>query len=152
MRLSNKIKIIGPLLFLAAYLNVIITHVVCNWEHSLEHSTSEHSHSAGHDHHSHDESHSQKNEPHSHSDKHDHSKPGEGNCCDEETSRILSSVFSQEFSPIKLSNPEFVHILFIAYNNQLVSFESEKEKRAVNYSLPPPKIPDLRIYIQSFQI
>lgn len=157
--MKNRFKIKSFLIaaiFLAAYLNVFITQASCNLSHLFEEtqtqSHSTHSHQNSHDHH-----HGNENvPPHHHDDKPDHQHDGkseqkDNNCCNDKTSTFFESqgnptTFSVDF---KNTYTEFalINAIFFVCNQPVFNTNGY-----VSYTLPPPKIPDIRVFIQSFII
>lgn len=149
MKSKKNIRVILALLLLASYVNVFALNLACNYGKLFSSSHSGHNHQHEHgDHHSH--------KKHDHGSHHEHSKTSQDekedkdDCCNDEAGKVFESVFitsdnvfNIDFSIIS-SLPAIFSFLTPNYN---ISYHSIS-----NYSLPPPKIPDIRIYIQSFQI
>ena len=136
--------------FLAAYLNVFITQASCNLSHLFEQPKTAHHHD-GHDHHHGNE----EVPPHHHDDKpdhqHDEKSEKKGNCCNDKTSSFFASQGNPATSSVDFKNTysEFALINAILFVCNRPVFNT---KGHITYSLPPPKIPDIRVFIQSFLI
>ncbi|MBI1781666.1 MAG: hypothetical protein HYR66_09895 [Sphingobacteriales bacterium] len=138
--------------FLAAYLNVFAKQASCNLSHLFEQSTKEtHHHDDDHDHHHGNE----EAPPHHHNDKPDHQHDGknekDNNCCNDKTSAFFAgqgnpATTSVDFNLLK-TDIVFINA-FISMINPVVF----NTRGYVSYKLPPPKIPDIRVFIQSFII
>ena len=125
---------------------MLVKSVSCNLSHLISDFNShiekgEHSH-----HHSVEANHSQEGSD-------DHTKSSskkDGNCCNDEAANFFKSISSQDHSNYKFKSQEFHQINILT----LQSFVTCQKLDFViyNYSLPPPKIPDIRVHIQSFQI
>jgi hypothetical protein len=148
-------KLLIAVLFLTAYCNVLVTQLSCNLsdlaeaaeqhDHHPDNDLAEHSHSHSHGH-SHGDSHS---DSQSHSQKHHDYK--DDNCCKNKT----AAFFAAQTSPV---NPTF------EFQNTCSADIAFSSSATVNFPLPftskdyftswdpPPKIPDIRVFIQSFQI
>lgn len=132
--------------FLAAYLNVIAKQASCNLPYIFQqNSKPAHHHNndnEGTDSHHHDDQSSHKKEEKSKKDD---------NCCNDKTTAFFESqgnpvISSFDFKNISYSELAFINVLFI-YNQSVFS-----AKGYVFYSLPPPKISDIRVFIRSFII
>lgn len=157
--MKNRFKIKSFLIaamFLAAYLNVFITQASCNLSHLFEktqtQSQSTHSHQNSHDHHHGNED----VPPHHHDDKPDHQHDGkseqkDNNCCNDKTSSFFASQGNPSTSSVDLKNPVQADLIFIS---AFIAFNPTvyNTRGYVSYKLPPPKIPDIRVFIQSFII
>ena len=132
-------KLLIGIFFLFTYGNVLFTQIICNY---LAISEKSHIHQDGLSHHvSNDETLIVK---HSHKDSND------DNCCNEKTSAFFASQSNLVNSSLDIKNPfvgfSFTHTI-TSYNFAsctLISFTSSKS--------PPPKLPDIRVFIQSFLI
>lgn len=151
MKSKKNIRTLLALALLAMYTNVFALNLVCNYSKIFpsHHSHQDHDHNHGqHDHHSHKE--------HNHGSHHDDNEKGQeqeedkNNCCNDEAGKIFESVFvtSINVNGFDFTSDGILPVIF-SYNpfDYRVSYYSIS-----NYSLPPPKIPDIRIHIQSFQI
>jgi len=158
-KVKNRFKIksfIIAAVFLAAYMNVFITQASCNLSHLFEEtqtqSQSTHSHQHSYDHH-----HGNKDvPPHHHDDKPDHqhdgkSKKDDNNCCNDKTSVFFESQGNPATSSVDFKNPTQTDLIFI---KAFIMFSPAvyNARGYVSYKLPPPKIPDIRVFIQSFII
>ncbi len=154
--MKNRFKIksfIIAAIFLAAYLNVFITQASCNLSHLFEKTqTAAHNHQNNHDHHHANED----VPPHHHDDKPDHQHDGksekdDNNCCNDKTSLFFASQGNPSTSSVDLKNPVQADLIFIS---AFIAFNPTvyNTRGYVSYKLPPPKIPDIRVFIQSFII
>jgi len=136
-------------LMLGIFSSIFTTNILCNYAHAVDATGLEHDHPYGHDHH-HDSS--APMVEHDHKDKgqgHDHDSGKD--CCVDFTFTFLASL-QRDFNPsfelnhkvisVVLLNPVFIEPLA---GNDLFN-------RIENHIKPPPKIPDIRVFIQSFQI
>lgn len=140
--------------FLAAYLNVFATQASCNLSHLFEQTTkSTHQHEGGHDHH---HGNGEEVPPHHHNDKPDHHHDGksgkkDNGCCNDKTSAFFASQGNPATSSVDFKNPIQADLIFI--KAFIVLNPAVYNTRGyVSYKLPPPKIPDIRVFIQSFII
>ena len=138
-------------MFLAAYMNVFITQASCNLSHLFEKNKSTHNHQNSHDHH-----HGNENvPPHHHDDKPDHQHDSksekDNNCCNDKTSAFFASQGNPITSSVDFKNTytEFALIDAMFFVCNRPEFNT---KGYGFYSLPPPQIPDIRVFIQSFLI
>jgi hypothetical protein len=141
-------------IFLAAYLNVFVTQASCNLSHLFEQTAtkSSHHHDGGHDHHHGNE----EVPPNHHDDKPDHHHDGksgkkDNNCCNDKTSAFFASQGNPATSSVDFKNTytecALINAILFVCNRPVFN-----TKGYVSYSLPPPKIPDIRVFIQSFII
>lgn len=91
-----------------------------------------------------------------HDHGHDHTAHGEGesteDCCKDLSSSFFSSLAKTEHSYYKVSTT-YTAIAVLFYQLFVAdAWSSLQEKIPVPAHLPPPKIPDIRIFIQSFII
>lgn len=151
-------KTIISVFFLALFLQAIGKNIVCGLEHlpvfnrehthAHNHNDGEHSHSKAHKHETPAASHNHK----AHEHKHDHGKKkSEDDCCKKIAAVFYSSLtkpFQEKFDFIKtLENKSGV------FNQSLLSLTvSSKKADYYSWKAPPPKIPDIRVFISSFLI
>ena len=116
-------------------------NITCNWGHLFSQVENHDSHDEhGDDHHS-DQGH------------HNHTKSSskdDGNCCKDVTEKIFKSL-----STLNQFAYSFKSIEYQTLNTFVIKFSSVKGNSDLfvnNYFLPPPKIPDIRVFIQSFNI
>ena len=138
--------------FLAAYLNVFATQASCNLPHffeDLNKSYSDQGHSHNH-HHDNKETTSHHNDE----DTNHHNEKGaekDDNCCNDKTSAFFANQGNHVISSVDFKNTSVTEYIFVktifVCNSEV--FDSEN---FISYSLPPPKIPDIRIFIHSFII
>lgn len=150
MKSKKNIRIILALLLLASYVNVFALNLVCNYGKLFSSNHSGHAHE-----HEHSNDHSHKKQDHGSHHEHgkansDHEDDKDGGCCNEEAGKVFESVFitpdcafSIDFS---LISPTPTFFSFLLFNTDII------RNSISNYSLPPPKIPDIRVFIHSFQI
>lgn len=147
MKSKNSIRTLLAFLFLASYVNVFALNLACNYSRIF---SSGHSHdNHNHDHHSHkDHGHGSHDKHHKGEDK--QKDKDDGNCCNDEAGKVFESVF------VTLNNELALDVLSVSVLPANISFLPTDYKityhSVSNYSLPPPKVPDIRIHIQSFQI
>jgi hypothetical protein len=152
---SKYIRPFIAIAFLAIYVNVLAKNITCNWGHlfaEIGNHHSSHQHDHGSSHHSHS-GHSEETGSHSHKGKHDHSKESsknDGNCCNDAAAQIFKSLSTPSQFDYNFKLVEFQAANAFVLN--FLSFVPNTSPVVGNYSLPPPKIPDIRIHIQSFQI
>lgn len=146
---SQILKTIIVAVFIAAIGNVYLAQYLCNQAHAMDLTGQEHSHELGHDHH-----HSDGNTSgagHSHEGNPVDEGSEDDNCCEDKTIAFFAS----------LTNPATFHLnikagltaiatdiftLVLPYSNEVNSTPY------LSYKSPPPKIPDIRVFIQSFLI
>lgn len=136
--------------FLAAYMNVFITQASCNLSHFFDQPQTTQNHDS-HDHH-----HGNEVPPHNHDDKPDHQHDGksekkDNNCCNDKTSAFFASQGNPSTSSIDFKNT-YTELILINATFFICNRPVFNTKGYVSYSLPPPKIPDIRVFIQSFII
>lgn len=156
---SKYIRVFVAVFFLAIYANVLVKNITCNLG-SLFVQEVAISSEVDHHEHSHNNSHTHSNKHHSHEHGNNHNevskeKPdsehsSKEKCCNSETAKIFSSLSTPSQFDYSLKTIEF-HAL----NVYACSFSSNLNRYKLvvtNYSLPPPKIPDIRVAIQSLII
>lgn len=149
--IKHIVKTSIALIFLSAYLNVFFTEIQCGFAHLIDQSGIPHEHENGHDHH-----HGEHEVPaHPHSDSgsdHDHDRTSTENCCNETTSSFFSAQNQNTSGLLDVKNliSELTHFsnaspseFFVSEINSIPFIFNEK---------PPPKVPNIRIFIQSFQV
>ena len=130
--------------FLVAYSNVFAKQVVCNWSSLFEQNTSK---SSQHD----DDCKDCEDEKASPLHHNDEKEKKEAPCCNDKTTAFFASqgnhiVSSFDFKNTSVTENVFFKPIFVCNPNIVNS------KNYISYSLPPPKIPDIRVFIQSFII
>ncbi len=133
-------------IFLVAYLNVFITQAACNLSHLFEQTEIAH-------HNDHDGN--EEVPPHHHDDKsdHQHNEKSEkkGSCCNDKTSDFFANQSTHSTSSVNFKNTHivvaFINTAFFICNQTVYN-----SKGHISYSLPPPKIPDIRVFVNSFII
>lgn len=149
----NKKKSISKLFigafFLAIYCNVMFTQLFCNYSHLIDLAGTEHEHPQGHDHPHSDVA--MLVSQHNQDDSHKYEISKEDNCCNDNTSEFFASQTNPTTASFEFKNTFFTE--FISFSNNvftsikpLITFEGYFSE------LPPPKIPDIRIFIHSFLI
>lgn len=164
---THIINRIAAVTLVAAICNIFITEYFCNLRHASEEASEHHSrlqskehhHSetiAEEDHHD-DNDHHHEAVEHHHDDgttaeNHSHSgKPEKGGCC----KTVTASFYSALNKPGNASFTFTKTILVVFAPFRVISFKNWKEPRPSElfcYKSPPPKIPDIRVFIQSFNI
>lgn len=140
------------MVFLAAYLNVFVTQASCNLSHLFEQTAKTSHHHDGHDHHHG----SEEVPPHHHDDKPDHTHDTgkkDNNCCNDKTSAFFASQGNPATSSVDIKKTVYTDLILI-FISAFITFNPTvyNTKGYISYILPPPKIPDIRIFIQSFII
>ena len=136
-------------LMLGIFASIFTTIIMCNFAHAVDASGEEHNHPYGHDHHH------AGNGPlpeQDHKDKgndHDHDS-GKG-CCIDFTFTFLSSL-QCDYTPILKLNSKAISVALSLpiFINPLAVKNLFKGMR--DFIEPPPKIPDIQVFLQSFQI
>lgn len=136
------------LIIISAFVYVQVNALTCGINHFIDATGLAHHHPLGHDHH-----HDHENMPDEHhhdSGKHDEN---EKNCCSDFTQAFLSA-----FSKSSVNHTEFsfkqVNIFFDYSFTHAVHTANYYYADGVlsDPPLPPPKIPDIRVFIRSFQV
>lgn len=156
--------------FLASYSGVYATYFICNLVplviantgHSHDHANHDsdnhhepisHNHNGQkHDHENHGDDHHEASGRHNHDDSHSHDHGATmDECCNDQTVPFINSLpklslkqFQFEFA---VSQVPIIHSHLV-----LDSPYQETHPKLVRYIHPPPKVPDIRIFIQSFII
>ena len=142
--LNKKISISRLLIgafFIAIYGNVLFTQLLCAYPHlsKLTEKTKHH----------HDEA--TPLTKHSHQDSHAHNNPKDDDCCEDKTSDFFLSQTNSVNSTYQFNQPfltAFVHFS----NNIFANTITLDSKEYFSYEWPPPKIPDIRVFLHSFLI
>ena len=152
--MKNRFQIksfITAAFFLVAYLNVFATQASCNLPHFFEEISKSTQHQNG----SHGHHHDDKKSPSHHNDENSsHNKKGaekDSNCCNDKTTTFFANQGNHIIYSVDFKNTFFTELIFanaLLDNNLSLS----NSNCAISYSLPPPKIPDIRVFIQSFII
>ena len=124
--------------FLVAYSNVFAKQVACNWSSLFEQNTTKQNHN--------DDDCEDKTPA-----KHHQHNENEAPCCNDKTTAFFASqgnhiISSFDFKNTTVTENVFFNTIFVC-NPKIVN-----SKNYTTYSLPPPKIPDIRIFIHSFLI
>jgi hypothetical protein len=144
----SKLLIVG--FFLAIYCNVLFTQLLCNYAHLLDTSQVEHKHSQGHDHH-----HGNADIPTvEHTDKgnHEHNESKDDNCCNDKTAAFFASQSNPANTSFELKSLYFTALIFVSNLIETNLLSITNSKGYFSYESPPPKIPDIRVFIHSFLI
>ena len=138
---------LASVLMLCVFTGIMANYILCNFAHAVDATGREHDHAYGHDHH-HDGS--SPLAEHEHKDKgHEHNS-GE-DCCNDFTFSFFASLQRSNTSTFKLNiNVNSVALLLPIFINPLA--EKNLFKGVRDYIEPPPKIPDIRVFIESFQV
>lgn len=137
--------------FLVAYMNVFATQASCNLPHFFE----EINKSASHQNNSNSHHHDNKTSSHHHDeDSSHHNEKGakkNNNCCNDETAAFFANQGNHAVSSVDFKNTSVTEYIFVK-TIFVCNSEVFDSKNFISYSLPPPKIPDIRIFIHSFII
>ncbi len=134
------IKLVSVVM-LCLFTGIIANNILCNFAHAVDATGQEHDHPYGHDHHHGGMSPIDESD---HKDKgHEHNQDASTGCCTDATFTFFStlkrdhaSTFTAKVIPISLPN---------------IILAPKSLFKGVQIALPP-KIPDIRVFIQSFQI
>lgn len=131
------------------FTGIMTNNILCNFAHAVDETGQEHDHPYGHDHH---HKSSTPLTEHNHKDKgNDHNHDSSTSCCINLTFNFFS-VLQRDIRPtFKLNLNALSARLFLPVFINPIK-ESNVLKVVQDYTCPPPKIPDIRVYIQSFQI
>ena len=153
MKLSSNIsKRVYAWLMLLPFLSIFLINISCtvdnitqDWSFFAQKDNhhQEHSHGHGHDHSSHEHDHNSNK-----SDEED-----DDGCCSDETAAFFASVQAPtQQVTVDFKSSQFTTLYAVV--NSLFLFENNLELYSDKRPPPklPPKIPDIRIFIQSFQI
>lgn len=136
------------LIIIGAFVYVQVNALTCGINHLIDAAGLAHHHPLGHDHH-HDHE-SVPEEHHHDSGKHDEN---EKNCCSDFTQTFLSA-----FTKSSIINTDFSFkqpCIVFSFSHSIFSQDTYFHVRdnILNAPpLPPPKIPDIRVFIRSFQV
>ena len=134
---------------LGIFAGIFTTIIMCNFAHAVDASGKEHSHPYGHDHHHKSNSPLTENDHKDKGDGHDHDS-GKG-CCIDFTFTFFSSLQCDYTPNLKLNSKVISIALSLpTFINPLVLKNLFKGMR--DFIEPPPKISDIQVFIQSFQI
>ncbi len=152
-RKTSILKLLTGVFLLAIYGNVLFTQFFCTVSPLFESSTSSIAHVDDHDHHHGKEAshHPEHNHDHEEPQQKDKSEPKDDDCCNDETSvffalQTLPSKSSAEFKDISFTDFSFVA------SSQIYTLLPINSRGFLSFNLPPPKIPDIRVFVHSFQI
>jgi hypothetical protein len=164
----SKKKQIGiqwaAVLMLLLFTGIMANNILCNYAHAIDASGVAHDHPFGHDHHhkapkhehnhDHDHNHQHDEAPpeKEHKDKgHNHNDQSDHDCCNELTLVFFSTLQRDEAPDFTFNLTAFsVDLPQLVYKSQLV--EKNLFRGIANYAIPPPKIPDIRVFLHSFQV
>lgn len=136
------------LLIAGAFVYVQSMALTCSINHLIDTTGLEHHHQLGHDHHHTDD----KIPGNHHHDAGSH-KEDEKGCCSDFTQAFLSAfgkspTIGTDYS-FKQLHVEFIPVYSCIYSNDFLRTGFNIH---IDPLLPPPKIPDIRVFIRSFQI
>ena len=141
---------IGGIVMLGIFASIFTTNLLCNLAHAVDATGVEHDHPYGHDHH-HDTG--PPVAEHNHKDKgheHEHDQDSSTDCCSEFSITFFSSLQRHHIQTAKLNSKVITSTLLFP------AFSSPMTKNMFlgwhDYIQPFPAIPDIRIFIQSFQV
>lgn len=136
------------LLFISAFVYVQVNAFACGINHFIDSSGFAHHHPLGHDHH-----HDHENTPEEHHHDSGKHEENENNCCSDSTQAFLSAFGKSSANPIKFSlkNVNTYLEFTCTHSSQIVNFYY-LDNVLSDPPLPPPKIPDIRVFIHSFQV
>jgi hypothetical protein len=142
----SKLFIVAILL--AAYSSIYITDFLCSFEFSFVQLSQQHANLGEHNPHNDASTPEQ-----THNDSHSHdNNPNDENCCKDLTDSFLSDL-SRLISPTFELKIKTFNAPFCIYNINISGHKYINTQFIVyQYKLTPPKIPDIRILIQSFII
>jgi hypothetical protein len=147
---GNTYRTIVSLLFLAAFVNALAKNIVCDWEHlpifTVE--TEGHTHDHG-DHHHHE--HGATVPPHNHDDHSHNSEKKKDGCCE----KLATSLYSSLVKPVQVKfdfTKSFDLATLQLSDLTTTSVVCYKAADYFSWKAPPPKIPDIRVFIHSFII
>ncbi|MDQ3108473.1 MAG: hypothetical protein M3R17_01140 [Bacteroidota bacterium] len=136
------------LVILGAFVCVQATAFICGINHFIDASGIKHHHPLGHDHH-HD--HNKLPEKHHH-DSGKHEENGK-ECCSDFTRLFLSAFGKSAVNSADFSCKQLIHSFVIAPSLLPETTRCFSDTGILNDPpLPPPKIPDIRVFIRSFQV
>jgi hypothetical protein len=136
------------LVIIGAFVYVQANALTCGINHLIDAAGLAHHHPFGHDHH-HD--HESIPEDHHHdAGKHDEN---EKNCCSDFTQTFLSAFTKSPVSNAEFSFKQTCIVVELPHSvfSQDIYFHP-KDGILSSPPLPPPKIPDIRVFIRSFQV
>jgi hypothetical protein len=149
--MMNKLsKLFIVAILLAAYFSVYITDFLCNFEHGFVQLSQQHLNKGGHDHHNDT---SKPHQTHNHIGSHSHdNNSDDDNCCKDLTYSFIYDL-SKLISPTLELKSKIFNAPFCIHYIDVPEYEYfPSQFMAYQYNLPPPKIPNIRIFIQSFII
>jgi hypothetical protein len=136
---------------LTAFLLALGWSVLCNLlphesQHAAHHPASNHSHEhheGGHEH-DHSQGHSHGKE----TDAHQHDESEEG-CCESMAAQLFSGLIKHKPAAFSFAQSAFLTILCLQ-GELFIPYYAKIEVAVILNSLPPPNLPDIRVFIQSF--
>lgn len=155
MRTERYRRLIS-LLFLAAFMSAICKNISCEISSApffASHNEVDdhgHTHASGvHHHHAHKHDHTQ--DSHEHEHDHDGSEAKDDQCC-KALAKTLHAGLTKEGSVKPSFNKAYITTPFIRFQPDIEIVASNKAADHYSWKAPPPKIPDIRIFIHSFII
>ena len=137
-------------IFMTAYCNVLYTQLSCNLTY-LPESIEQHDHHHDKDVAEHDHHHDKDVAEHDHSDSHKHKDSKDDNCCNDKTDVFFASQINSVSTSFEFKNTFFAKV--IISTNAIVNFPILFDsKDYFSFRAPPPKIPDIRVFLHSFLI
>lgn len=153
-KVKNRFQIksfITATFFLVAYLNVFATQASCNLPHFFEEINKSTSHQDNSHNHHHDNEGTSSHHHDEDSSHHEKDAEKDNNCCNDNTTAFFANQGNHVIFFVDFKNTFCVDLAFA--NTLMIYFSPEFDtKGVVSYSLPPPKIPDIRVFIRSFII
>jgi hypothetical protein len=141
-------KLIYVAILLAAYSSIYINDFLCSYDHGLVQITQQHDNRGGHNPHNQT---SATDQTHNRSHSHDNNS-NDDNCCKDLTDSFLFDL-SRLISPTFELKIKTFNAPFSIYNINTQGLKNKNTQFIVQqYKLTPPKIPDIRVLIQSFII
>lgn len=140
---------VASVIMLWLFTGIMATNLLCSFAHAMDATGQEHDHPYGHDHHH------EGNNPLTEQDHkdtgHEHGHDSGQGCCNDFTFTFFSNLQRDHTPTLKLDSKVISFALLLPlFINPMEGKNLFKGVR--DYIKPPPKIPDIRIFIQSFQI
>lgn len=135
-------KLFITVLFLMVYCNVFITRLHCGFSRFLEVAEQ----------HDQYDNHITPLAENNHNKSHKHDDSKDDNCCNDKTSTFFASQINYINTSFEFKNIFFTNFTSLSKNIFVRKFHFISSLGNFSYELPPPKIPDIRIFISSFQI
>lgn len=140
-------KFIIVAILMASYSGIYVTDFLCSLDRGY-YIIKSHTHENDH----HDHPNADSGHVHNHSDSHVHDEnSGEDDCCKDVTNSFILAL-PKIANPSRIISFEPICNIFILLKNDLPKFDLFTVFVNRSYNLPPPKIPDKRVFLQSFLI